>query len=647
MVTRLFRKVRQGEALVVSKWREVVVTFTGMIVIPVIHKAEWVDISVKNLQIERRGKDGLICADNVRADITVEFYVKVDRTAEAVIKVAQQVGADRASDPETLRELFAAKFSEALKTAGKQFEFESLYTDRQQFRDAIIEIIGQDLNGYVLEDVAIDYLEQTPMDALDPTNILDADGIRKITERTADQHIRTNDAEEREREETFRRTTDADKAVFEMERDRAEAEARQQQEIRTVQARSAAEARVVEETSREEAESARISTEQGLGVADQNKDREIALADANRERVIAVQTEEIERDRLLAVVGRETAVAEAGKEKESRARELSEVERSRVEADKAVAEQEEAIATLRVVEDAQRTATAEVKMAEGSAQAAFVSRVQEAEADKAAAGSEAERRTILARAEAEASDQEMAAAKRRAEGAQAEAAAGGLAEVEVETSRAEAIRQVGTAEVDIERQRAEAIRDTGVAEGDATKARLAGEGEGLEAKATGVGAMTEAGRGHEEFRLGLDANKEIALAGIDAKADVARSAAAALGESLSNADMQIVSDEGIVERILSAAGHGQAIDGFATNGDTARQLLSPYLEGDGNFVADVAAGLGGLGAAGLRDLTIADFIGRLGRRVDDGGVLDRLRAAIDDAGIADLPVGDLLDDGAK
>ena len=193
MVSRLFRKVPQGQALVVSKWRTVVVTFTGQVVIPVIHKSEIMDISVKNIQIERRGKgNGLICKDNIRADISVEFFVKVDPTEQAVKKVAQAIGCERASDIQTLNTLFAAKFSEALKTVGKKFEFESLYTDRDSFRDEIVEIIGKDLNGYVLEDVAIDYLEQTPLADFDPDNILDADGIRKITERTAIQHIETN-----------------------------------------------------------------------------------------------------------------------------------------------------------------------------------------------------------------------------------------------------------------------------------------------------------------------------------------------------------------------------------------------------------------------------------------------------------------------
>ena len=55
----------------------------------------------------------------------------------------------------TLEELFVAKFSEALKTVGKQLDFVDLYTKREKFRDDIIEIIGKDLNGYVLEDAAI------------------------------------------------------------------------------------------------------------------------------------------------------------------------------------------------------------------------------------------------------------------------------------------------------------------------------------------------------------------------------------------------------------------------------------------------------------------------------------------------------------
>ena len=59
-------------------------------------------------------------------------------------------------------------------------------------------MIGQDLSGYVLEDVAIDFLEQTSINDLDPNNIMDAEGIRRITELTAQQSVETNDLKRQE-----------------------------------------------------------------------------------------------------------------------------------------------------------------------------------------------------------------------------------------------------------------------------------------------------------------------------------------------------------------------------------------------------------------------------------------------------------------
>ena len=162
-LSRLFKKCEQGKALIVSKMRKVDVTFTGTVVLPVLHRCETMDISVKTIEIRRAGNEGLICRDNIRADIRITFFVRVNKTVEDVIKVAQAIGTERASHEATLQELFNAKFSEALKTVGKQLDFVDLYTHRDEFRDRIVQVIGTDLNGYSLEDAAIDYLEQTPL----------------------------------------------------------------------------------------------------------------------------------------------------------------------------------------------------------------------------------------------------------------------------------------------------------------------------------------------------------------------------------------------------------------------------------------------------------------------------------------------------
>jgi len=181
LVSRFYKKVAQGQALVKTGVGGTKISFNGMIVIPIIHKLEIMDISLKTIEIARLEKDGLICKDNVRADIKVTFFVRVNELAADVQKVAQTVGCKRASSREAMVQLFDAKFSEALKTVGKQFDFVDLYNKRDAFREEIVNVIGTDLNGYILDDAAIDYLEQTNIGYLNASNILDAEGIKKIT----------------------------------------------------------------------------------------------------------------------------------------------------------------------------------------------------------------------------------------------------------------------------------------------------------------------------------------------------------------------------------------------------------------------------------------------------------------------------------
>ncbi|HEY0137694.1 MAG TPA: SPFH domain-containing protein, partial [Nannocystis sp.] len=306
--SRFYRQVDQGKALIVNKKSGPVVVFTGSVVLPIVHRAEIMDISVKSLDIDRRGKDGLICKDNIRADIKVAFFVRVNKTPEDVLKVAQSIGCARASDLETLDELFSAKFSEALKTVGKQLEFEELYTKRGEFKDQLIEVIGRDLNGYILDDAAIDYLEQTPLNSLDPHNILDAQGIRKITEITAKQNVFTNELRQKERMDVGSQNLTADEAVFRYEQQRADAEAKKHKEIAISMAREQNEAMRVASDENKKTSLVQQINEGEIGKAEQDKVRQIAIAEKAREREISIEVERNEKARATEAIGRERAV---------------------------------------------------------------------------------------------------------------------------------------------------------------------------------------------------------------------------------------------------------------------------------------------------------------------------------------------------
>lgn len=645
VVTRLFRKVEQGKALIVSKMRKVDVTFTGQVVLPVLHKAEVMDISVKTIEISRTGRDGLICKDNIRADIRISFFVRVNKTVEDVIKVAQAIGTQRASDKATLQELFNAKFSEALKTVGKQLDFTDLYTMRNELRDRIVHVIGTDLNGYSLEDAAIDYLEQTPLSQLDAGNILDAQGIRKITELTAIESVRTNEFRQHEQKELTRQNVDAREAILELERRQADAEIKQHREIETVRAREEAEtARVVEEE-RLRAQSAFLKTEEQLGIQRENQAREVAVAQKNRERVIAVENERIEKDRLLEVIARERETQlsriAADKEVETEKRDIAEVVRERIAVDRTVAEQEESIKRLRTVEEAERTRQAIVIGAEAEAQEKLVKDIKAAEAAEQAAVHRAAEELTLAEARNKTADLDARAKIRLAEGIQAEAAAEGLAAVAVREKEADAIEKTGRAEAGATTARlkaeADGAREMALAEATAIGEKLKAEAEGLTEKAAAMAALDEASRGHEEYRLRLEAEKEIRLAGLDMQRQVAEAQATVLATGLESADISIIGGESaFFDRIVGAMSMGRAVDGFMDNSQTAQTLAGPWLDGTGSFTEDLTKVLGSVSSSDVQNLTVSALLMKL--MPAGSGQLDELMAKARQLGLADMPV---------
>lgn len=538
MWARFYRKVDQGQALIVNKMKhEPEVFFTGSVVLPIVHRAEVMDISLKTITLERRGKDGLICQDNIRADIKVSFYVRVNKTRDSVLQVAQTIGVRRASDRETLEDLFLARFSEALKTVGKRLDFEELYEKRNEFKDQIIEVIG-DLNGYVLQDAAIDYLEQTTLENLDPNNILDAQGIRKITELTSSQNIRTNEFRQAERKAITRENVLAEEAVLALQRQEADARAKQAREIATVIAREEAETASVQSEERKKAELARIKAEEEIQINMANKERQVEVALKNKDRIVGIEEERVQKDRDLEAISREREVElqriAKEKELEQQRKEIADVIRARVAVDRDVAVEEERIQDVRVEAEANRQKLVKVTAAEAGAQEALVKTIKAAEAQEEVAKFAARERILLADADLAAAERTASAKIKAAEGVQAEEAAAGLARVRVKEADALATEKLGLAEakVTVERMKAEAegeekkglakvkvmeaeagaIEKKGTAEAEVTYKRLDAEARGTE-----VAGLAKARAEKEQLLALAEGRKSQGLAEVEVK----------------------------------------------------------------------------------------------------------------------------------
>jgi len=626
MTIRCYRKVDQGSALIINKLRAVPdVTFTGGVVLPIIHKAEVMDISVKAMVVKRDGKNGLICADNIRADISVSFYIRVNKTQEDVMRVAQTVGCARASQLETLDDLFQAKFSEALKTVGKQMEFTTLFTERKEFKENIIRVIGEDLNGYRLEDVAIDYLEQTPLSALNPDNILDAQGIRKITELTSIEAKQTNSFT-RDRETTIKQQdVSAKEKMLELERQQAEAEARQKREIESVRARENAEAEKIKAEEALKAQLAAIKTEEEVRVANENKERQAQIAEKAREKAILVETERVQKDRELEAVERERQVALKGIEKEkeieTQKKAIADIIRERVKVERTVAEEQEHIKDTVEFAGAERSKKVQVTKAEEEAEQDLVKTVKAAEARERAAQSQYNEQVKLADAvksvaerESEAqllrAEKEAAAKKALADAAIAENAAGGLAEVRVKESNAAVIELQGKAEA------------------NALLAKAEAEAQGINQKAEAMHKFDSMGREHEEFKLNLGLQERVQMAAITANREIAEAQASVLGEAMKAAKIDIVGGNGeFLEKFFKSISLGKAVDGLVEHSAEAQKLLA----GDDSNIATKLAEVisdSGINTEAVKDISLATILARIAAKPNGNELIAQIMDAL-------------------
>ncbi|MFC3682477.1 flotillin family protein [Hydrogenophaga luteola] len=676
MFAKFYRKIEQGHALIINTLRaEPEVTFTGRMVYPIIHKAELMEISVKTIEIDRSGNEGLICRDNIRADIKVKFFVRVNKTADDVLKVAQSIGCERASNQETLEELFSAKFSEALKTVGKAMDFVDLYQARDRFRDEIIAQIGNDLSGYVLDDAAIDYLEQTPLSKLDANNILDAQGIKKITELTATEHVRTNELRRNEELQIKKKNVETQESLLELERQAADAQARQAREVATVKAREEAETLKIQAEEKTKSELARLQAEQSVSVQQENVLREKEVAENNRKRAVAIEEEKVIRARELEVVDREKEVTlqkiEKDKAVEVQKKAIADVIRERIVVERTVAEQEEAIKELRVVAEADRTKQSTVIMAEGQAEEKLIIEVKAAEAQERKARHKATEETTLAEARLKVAEKEAEAKKREAEGLEAITAAPGLAQAKVTMVTADAVEKqgmadvhvraagaeatlkegqaeaqvielrsqaeavgvrakmeaeatgkekLGLAEVQVRLADADAVVKAGQAEAATIEARFQAEAKGLREKFEAMSAMSGETRAHEEFRMQLEKAHVETVKGIDAQTSIAREQAEVLGTALSNAKIDIVGGQGdYFDRFVGALSVGKGIDGVVNKSKTLQVAFKDQLAGERDVVPDLQNLLGALGSSSgeLQNLTVAGLLAKVMREGND------------------------------
>lgn len=646
-ILSMYKKTVQGIVILRTGYGGTKVFFNAGIVIPVIHRMESMDISVKKLEIAREGKAGLICKDNMRADIQVAFFIRVNKSADDIVNVGQTIGCQRASDINTLRELFEAKFSEALKTVGKKFEFIELYEARSEFRQEILDIIGTDLNGYVLDDCAIDYLEQTKIENLDKDNILDSEGIKKITELTANQNIKANQVRRDEEKTITKQNVEAREAILELEKQLAEKEESQKREVANIKARENAEILKVDEEERLKYETVRIATEEKLQIAEENKQRQVVIAAKNKERADLVETERVQKDQMLEATERERIVSLAQIEKEKaielEKKNIQDAIRERLTMEKTVVEEQQGIKDLEAFKTADRTKQVEITFATQEAEKKLIQETRAAESRRLSAEKDAQKYVIEAQAKRDGAEKEAEARKIIADAKAKEEATVGLSEAQVLHAKADAAERQGIVESIVIEKKAEAERKEGIAQAEVIKEKAFAEAAGITEKAEAMKKLNDAGKDHEEFRLTLAKEKEVELAQISIQKDIAQAQAGVLAEAFKSAKIDIVGgDNTFFDNVVRQVSAGKGLDKFISHSENAT-LVKENLLGDGENIIGKVMGMVdkyNISSEDIKNMSIASLIFKLNGVADqqEKGLLSRAMDMAKHLGVDQKPI---------
>jgi uncharacterized membrane protein YqiK len=499
------------------------------------------------------------------------------------------------------------------------------------------------------------------MEALDKDNILDAEGIRKITELTATQHIKTNEFERDEEKEIKKKNVETREAVLQLEKQEKDAVARQQREIATIQAREEAETQKIQSEERLRAEEARIKMEEAIAIQEENKKREIDVAAYQRESVTVKEAEGVVKAKDLEVVERQriVALADYAKEKEieQEKKEIADLTSDRISVEKNVAEEEENIEKVRLVSKAEREKEAKIIAAEAAAQEDLVKEVKAAEAEAQKAIQIAQQEITLAEGRKKASTLDAEAAIKQAEATRSREAAPGLAEAEVmeatamakeKDGLAEAVvlrekleaqasgdEKIGLAGVRVKEAEADAVEKMGEADAKNTELRFLAEATGLKEKFAAMDAMGDEARNHEEFRLKLDLSHTETMRWIEANTEIAKQQAEVLATALSDANIDIVGGSGdYFEKFVNALAIGKSLDGLV-RGETSQKFLEKHLSGEANIIddiKDIASGLGS-NSDNLQNLTVSAFMAKLMKdgSSDQKEMLNKLIGSLSDS----------------
>jgi uncharacterized membrane protein YqiK len=358
---------------------EKVVVNSGAFVIPVLHEITPVNMNVMRIEVTRRDNGALITRNRMRVDIIAEFFVRVGASKAAVAAAAQTLGR-RTLQEDGIRSLLEGKFASSMRMVAAQMTLEEMHEQRRDYANQVRDLASEALaaNGLELENVAIVDLDQTSLEYFDPSNAFDAEGLTQLTESIETRRKMRNEIEQRTLVDIRNQNLEAQKKVFEIDRETEYARLEQEREVEFRRAMQRAELMKERALREQEAEEAQLASRQAVETArlvqqlaitqerirseEETQRREIARRRALDEAELKMR-EQTEREQINLDLHLETA--RIAREREQREHEIARQKALEIlELDRQIALAEKTLAVIKAEAEKRRTEIIENQLTE-------------------------------------------------------------------------------------------------------------------------------------------------------------------------------------------------------------------------------------------------------------------------------------------
>ncbi|MGB8453138.1 MAG: SPFH domain-containing protein [Anaerocolumna sp.] len=420
-IFRMWKKVPQDKAMVVTGMKKRIITGGGGLVIPVLERTD--TISLGNIQLNINTSQTM-SSQGVPIDVAGTAVIKVRNTHESIYAAIEQFsGTNENQIQNSISEQVTLILEGKLREIVASMTVEQIYNDREAFSAKVQEVVGTKIGemGLELKDFSI-------KDVNDTNGYIRALGAKQIAEKKKDAEIAQAMALKEESIQKSEATKEGEKARLEAQ----------------TQVSAALKAKEVQEAQyRSEQESAKAKADAAYEIQKSITNKEVIAAQMEADILKQQKQKELQEAQLQVEIAREQKQTELEQRRAEKTRE--ELKVKIVEPANADREQKQAEADAdKYTKIAEAQARAEARKAEA---------IAEAEAKKAEASADAEAIKVKAEAQANA---EAVGGEARAKAISAV----GLAE-------AESIKAKGLAEAEAMEKKAEAYKKyTGAAMAD-------------------------------------------------------------------------------------------------------------------------------------------------------------------------------------